>query len=123
VFRHSKQTLPFRFFFLPALNAKQPHRNHATQMGTIMWKSSARYLLAATNLLIAGRALAAPPVVTTTQDSKLQALNAASVKAVEGSWLDVPAECKARGFNADARPLAHKAPRPFVQHIYAAFGF
>ncbi|MEZ0310960.1 MAG: hypothetical protein ACAI38_04265 [Myxococcota bacterium] len=88
-----------------------------------MWKSSVRFVLAAANLLIAGSAMAAVAPVVATPEGKIEALNAASVKAVEGSWLDVPTECKARGFNADAQTVALKEPQPHVRDIYASFGF
>ena len=52
----------------------------------------------------------------------LSPTQAASVKAVEGSWLDVPTECKARGFNADAQTVALKEPQLHVRDIYASFG-
>ncbi len=87
-----------------------------------MWKSSVRFVVAAANLLIAGTAMAAVTPVTTTPEGKIEASNAASVRAVEGSWLDVPTECKARGFNADAQTVSSKEPQPHVRDIYASFG-
>lgn len=87
-----------------------------------MWKSSVRFVVAAANLLVAGSAMAAVTPALTKPEGKVEALNAASVKAVEGSWLDVPNACKARGFNADAHTVVHKAPQPHVRDIYASFG-
>lgn len=86
-----------------------------------MFKNSARLLVAAANLLTAGSAFAA---VSNHADSApnntITMLNAASVKAVEASWLEVPNSCKARGFNADAQPVAVKEARARVQAIYAS---
>lgn len=104
---------------------ERARRNHATSIdgNDLMWKNSARYVLASANLLIAGSAMAATPIVAPETGNQVERLNAASVKAVESSWLAVPNACKARGMNADPHPLAVKSARPIVQHIYAAFGF
>lgn len=87
-----------------------------------MSKRSVNFLLAATNMLIAGSTMAIVAPAVSTQGDKIETLNAASVKAVEGSWLQVPNACKARGFNADAKPLAFRGPQAHVRELYTLFG-
>ena len=62
---------------------------------------------------------AAAPVETKT-DATGQ-LNLASLKAIESSWLQVPASCKAKGFNAEPRAIEAEALRADVLAIYQNF--
>ena len=48
------------------------------------------------------------------------ALNAASLKSIESSWLEVPATCKARGFNASPITLGEKEAGPAARLVFAA---
>ena len=56
-----------------------------------------------------------------TNDQKIEKLNHASLKSIEGAWLKVPNSCKARAFNASATSVENKAPSASIQNIYASF--
>lgn len=89
---------------------------------TMNKKSSAQLLVGAMNLLTVGGSFFAGHVVqASTTSEKIIQLNQASLKSIEGSWLDVPKVCKARGFNADpivVEPIDNKS---HVESIYESF--
>lgn len=49
------------------------------------------------------------------------AINQASLKSIEESWLAIPNICKAAAFNADPVALPMEAKSEAVQSIYSAF--
>ena len=46
------------------------------------------------------------------------ALNAASLKSIESSWINVPHICKAKGFNADPAHVMNEKPSAAAQAVY-----
>lgn len=46
------------------------------------------------------------------------ALNAASLKSIESSWINVPHICKAKGFNAEPVALSNEMPNAAAQAVY-----
>lgn len=50
------------------------------------------------------------------------ALNATSLKSIESSWLEVPATCKARGFNASPVSPEQKEASTVAKEVYASYG-
>jgi hypothetical protein len=59
------------------------------------------------------------PVATETQ-KQTQTLNEATLVSIEESWLQVPAPCKSRGFNADAKSVIESATPAAVVEIFRA---
>lgn len=87
-----------------------------------MKNTSSQLLLGAVSLLaVNGSLLADHAVASSDSESKMTALNVASLKSIESTWLKVPAACKARGMNADATQLTDKDARDSVQAIYATY--
>lgn len=81
-----------------------------------------KVLLGAVNLIVASSpfvAQAEMPVVD--QKQKVEAYNVASLKSIEGSWLNVAAACKARGFNASPVELMDTSISSAAANIYAEF--
>ncbi|MBY0370508.1 hypothetical protein K2X33_07470 [bacterium] len=58
---------------------------------------------------------------TTTQTDESAALNQASFKSMEGSWLNMPVSCKARGFFAEPTTLLNEVANLEAQDVFAAF--
>ena len=56
------------------------------------------------------------------QPISAMAQNAEAIPALRESWLQVPATCKARGFNADPLPLASEPPNLNALRIFQHFG-
>ena len=85
-------------------------------------KSGTSVLVGVMNLLAATSPMGishAPHAAT--NDQKIEKLNHASLKSIEGAWLKVPNSCKARGFNASATAVEKKTPSARIQNIYASF--
>ncbi|OYZ23715.1 MAG: hypothetical protein B7Y39_03775 [Bdellovibrio sp. 28-41-41] len=81
-----------------------------------------KVLLGAVNLIVAGSpfvAHAEMPVVENKQ--KVEAYNVASLKSIEGSWLNVANACKARGFNASPVELMVTSISSAAANVYAEF--
>lgn len=81
---------------------------------------SAVGLIAAASPLLADQARASA-ASDSAVGSSMEALNFASLKSIESSWLEVPEICKARNFNAAAVELSHKEAQKAVQAFYAAY--
>jgi len=87
-----------------------------------MKNTSTHLLLGAVGLLVANSpSLAKQTNASSVAELKMEALNGASLKSIESTWLAVPTACKARGFNADAVPLIHKEAHKSIQAIYASY--
>lgn len=85
--------------------------------------NNARILVGAMNILAVGLpALTTEAYAVAGADTKMESLNSASLKSIEGTWLKVAAACKARGFNADPVALTSTAQSEAVQDIYSSFG-
>ncbi len=54
------------------------------------------------------------------EEKQQVALNAASLKSIESSWLEIPATCKARGFNASPTTLEEKEASLAASHAFAS---
>lgn len=80
--------------------------------------NGAQIALAAMGLLTLGTGIAAQAQA----GQQMEVLNAASLTSMQSSWIKFPIHCKARGFNADAAPIASKVLRAEVQNVYASFG-
>lgn len=77
-------------------------------------------MLGALGLIAASDSLI-PTQASPLTDQKVEALNKASLKTMESSWLAIPPICKARGFNADAVEQTKKQTRDSIQAIYASY--
>jgi hypothetical protein len=75
------------------------------------------HLLAFAGLISGFKSAPAAAPVETKTDTAGQ-LNVASLKAIESSWLQVPASCKAKGFNAEPRTIETEALHADVSAIY-----
>ncbi|MGZ3772644.1 MAG: hypothetical protein ACXVCY_14750 [Pseudobdellovibrionaceae bacterium] len=53
--------------------------------------------------------------------NKVVSLNGVSLKAIESTWLAVPAMCKARGFNASPITIESKTADADILNIYSKF--
>lgn len=88
-----------------------------------MTNRNSKALLAAMGALAANTpAFASPPTVDSPSQQKMETLNVASFRAIESTWLTVPAVCKARAFNAEAVPQTVAGPSQQAQAIYAVYG-
>ena len=84
---------------------------------------SSRALIGAMNLfVVSAPALANHGVGVENPVQEQTALNTASLKSIESSWLEVPAACKARGFNASPISLDQKEASTVARDVYATFG-
>lgn len=87
-----------------------------------MKNTSTHLLLGAAGLLAANSPLLVNQAnASLVAEPKMEALNVASLKSIESTWLKVPATCKARAFNADAVQLTQKAAHHRIQAIYASY--
>lgn len=87
-----------------------------------MTTTSYHLVLGAMSLLAAqGQLLTNTQPAVPAAERKIEALNAASLKSIESSWLEISASCKARGFNADPVSLQQKEARAEIQAVYALF--
>lgn len=84
----------------------------------------------ALNLLVVGSELNSHPLLQTESINvpseanpiaEIKNLNLASLKAIESSWLKIPPNCKARGFNASPSSLANQEISTKIQSIYSSF--
>lgn len=81
------------------------------------------WVLGAINLALASSPIAASADTTQpTFTQKQELLNTASLKTIESSWLQVPAACKAKGFNADPKRLTQNTLSTMAQKAYLAYG-
>ena len=83
---------------------------------------TARVLVGAANILIAASPLVSSHIShASTMETKTTTLNLASLKSIESTWLKVPSACKARGFNADAAPVADSSVSQNILNLYSRF--
>ncbi len=68
------------------------------------------------SLLPLAQTQASPDPSPTKKD--MAGVNAASLRSIESSWLEVPRTCKAKAFNAEPVTVAHQPLRPEVAAIY-----
>lgn len=87
-----------------------------------MKNTSSHLLLGAVGLLATNSPLISnQATATVVSEAKMTAINVASLKSMESTWLKVPMACKARGINADATSLVQKAASQDIQAIYASY--
>ena len=85
-------------------------------------KKSASVIIGAMNLLAIGAPmLASQSAYVHSSDKKMEQVNIASIKSIESTWLQVPAACKARGFNASPVSLEVKEMASHIQSIYSLY--
>lgn len=75
-------------------------------------------MLGAMNLLT----VSMPALAHNGADQKMEKINVASIRAIEGAWLRVPKSCKARGFHASPVALESNQASVQIQSIYALYG-
>lgn len=86
-------------------------------------KNRVQMLLGALNLLAVSSPMFLGPIAhAANREQKAEALNVASMKSMESTWLKVPIACKARQFNASPASLANTEVASNIQNIYASFG-
>lgn len=64
------------------------------------------------------KASTVPAALSTVSIDKVAAVNAATVKSIESSWLLVPGPCKAAGFNALPSKVPSTQARIEIQNLY-----
>ena len=77
-------------------------------------------ILALVGTLMPQAAVAAPADQSGSSTDQRTALNAASLKSMESSWIQVPHVCKARGFHADPTPALHEVQSAEAQAVYGS---
>ncbi len=62
------------------------------------------------------------PAPTSDLASQPEAINTASIKAIESTWLKIPGACKAAGFNAQPIALKNDFISAQAAAVYQSFG-
>lgn len=79
-------------------------------------------VIASLNILAAGAPLVAAHAHATTAPDQVTVVNAATLSAIEKSWLEVPFLCKARVMNASPVVLENQMASHSALSVYASFG-
>lgn len=81
-------------------------------------------ILGSLNILVATGAMAQGHVISSNSNvnNDVVKLNNVSLKSIESSWLQVPAMCKARGFNASPVAVENINIDSNILNIYSKFG-